>query len=163
MGNLTGIWLLSKRATSKKIQGIAYAGIIAAITGWLWGLWFPINKALWTSSFVLWTGGLALLLFALCYWLIEVKHRRSWSKPFEIFGTNALAAYFLHMLFLKIQNLIHLSNADGTIVNLRIYLSQHLFGWTSMQMASLFYALSYTFLWFIVVWVLYRYRIFIKI
>jgi predicted acyltransferase len=124
---------------------------------------FPINKALWTSSYVLWTGGLALYLLGICYWLIEINGWRAWSKPFQIFGVNAIAAYVLHIVFLKAQNLIHTPQPDGSPGNLRFYLTNHLFGWASPVNASLFYALTYTAFWGIVLAVLYRRRILIKI
>jgi predicted acyltransferase len=139
------------------------AGTIIAIWGWHWDPWFPINKPLWTSSYVLWTGGLALYLLAACYWLIEIKNWRRWSKPFEVLGVNAIAAYLLHVLFLKIQNLIHVPRLDGTPGNLRFFITEHLFGWASLQNASLFYALSYTLLWLAVLWTLHRRKIYIKI
>jgi predicted acyltransferase len=163
LGNFTGLWLLSKRTPQKKLQGILIASLLGLMTGWLWEFWFPINKALWTSSFVLWTGGLALFLLAFCYWLAEIKHWQWPLKPFEVFGMNALAAYFLHILFLKIQNLIHLPNSDGTMGNLRLYLTSHLFSWTSLPNAALLYAISYTLLWLAIMWMLYRFKIFIKI
>lgn len=162
-GSLAGAWLLSGRSAREKTRGMLFAGIIAMMAGWIWGFWFPINKALWTSSYVLWTSGLVLVTLALCYWLIEIKGWRGWSKPFEIFGVNAIAAYVLHILGLKIQNLISLPQRGGVPGNLRIFLSEHLFGWASPHNASLFYALSYTLLWLVILWGLHRRRILIKI
>ncbi len=162
LGNLTGIWLLSKYTPMAKFWGMICAGIIAAIIGWIWGLWFPLNKNLWSSSFVLWTGGLGLILYALCYGLIEIRNLRRWSKPLEIFGINAIAAYVLHIMFLKLQNLIHISQ-QGSSVNLRIYITEHLFGWASLHNASLFYAISYVLFWLFILAILYRYKIFLKI
>lgn len=163
LGNLTGFWLRSNKQQISKVQWLTITGIIALIIGWAWGLTFPINKNLWTSSFVLWTGGLALLLLALCYWLIEVKRLKKWATPFEIFGLNAIAAYFLHIFFLKIQAMIHILRIDGSPGNLRIYLSEHLFGWASLQNASLMYAISYVLFWLLILGILYRKKIYIKI
>jgi predicted acyltransferase len=104
------------------------------------------------------------VIVSLCYWLIEIKGWKRWSKPFEIFGTNAVAAYFLHVFFLKVQNQIHIPRMDGTPGNLRFYLTDHLFGtWLPPQNASLAYALCYTLFWLVICWVLFRKRIFIKI
>lgn len=163
LGNLTGIWLLSNNSHHKKLLGIIITGILAFAVGWLWGLWFPINKVIWTSSYVLFTGGLALVFLAWCYWLIEIKHWQICFRFFEIFGVNAIAAYFLHIFFLKIQSMILLQRQDGSLGNLRIFISEHLFWRVSLQNASLLYALTYTILWFIVLWFLYRQKIFIKI
>lgn len=163
LGNLTGCWLLSKYSHQQKIQWMFVFGFIALVLGWGWGLWFPINKGLWTSTFVLWTGGVALLILGLCYWLIEVKNFSKWSIPFEIFGMNAIAAYFFHIFFLKIQAMIHIPRVDGTPGNLRFYITEHLFGWTSLHNASLFYALTYIIFWLIILAIFYRCKFFIKI
>jgi predicted acyltransferase len=163
LGNLAGVWLLSRKSVDQKAGGLIIAGTAALAAGWLWGRVFPINKALWTSSYVLWTGGWALYLLAFLYWVIDVKDWKRWSKPFEIFGVNAIAAYLLHILFLKIQNRIPIPRLDGSPGNLRLYLSEHLFGWTSLENASLLYALGYTFLWLIVLGLLYRRKIFLKV
>ena len=151
LGNLTGAWLLSTYSSKQKLKGLTFAGFFALLAGWLWGLWFPINKALWTSSYVLWTGGGALIVLAGCYWLIDIKSWKRWSKPFEIFGINAMLAYVLHVFFLKIQAIIALPRADGSSGNLRLYITDHFFGWASLQNASLLYACSYTLLWLLMI------------
>ncbi len=156
LGNLTGAWLLSSNTHMHKLKILGYAGLIASSAGWLWGLWFPINKALWTSSYVLWTGGLALLGLALCYWLIEIKAWTRWSKPFVLFGMNAMLAYILHVLFLKIQAMLTMPLANGSVGNLRLVITEHLFSWSSVQNASLLYALSYILLWLIVLQVVHN-------
>ena len=151
LGNLTGAWLLSKYNHKQKLAGMTMAGFFAVLTGWLWGLWFPINKSLWTSSYVLWTGGFALLVLACCFWLIEMKSWEKWSKPFEIFGMNAMLAYVLHVIFLKIQASISLPRADHSPGNLRLYITDNLFGWASLPDASLLYSCSYTLLWLLII------------
>jgi predicted acyltransferase len=163
LGNLTGVWLRSGASKQVKLLGLIAAGIAALGLGWVWSFWFPINKALWTSSFVMWTAGFALCLLAVLYGVIEIKHRRAWSKPFEILGVNAIAAYFLHIFFLKVQQLIPLQLPDGSMGNLRLFITAHLFGWASLEMASLLYAVSYVLFWLLVLWMLYRRNIFIKI
>jgi len=162
-GNLAGFWLRAPGAPARKATGCIQGGIVFLLSGWKWGQYFPINKALWTSSYVLVTTGLALLAFGICYWLIEIQGWKTWSKPFEIFGTNAILAYVLHVFFLKVQNRILLTRPAGTSINLRFYLSEHLFGWASPENASLGYALLYTLFWFVILWILYRRKIIIKI
>lgn len=152
LGNLTGSWLRSSYTPIQKVEGMTLAGFLALLLGWLWGMWFPINKSLWTSSYVLWAGGLSLLLLALCYWMNEIKSLKKWSRPFEIFGLNALLAYVLHVFFLKLQAFIIIPRANGTSSNLRLLITEHLFGWTSLENASLLYAVCYTILWFAVIW-----------
>lgn len=163
LGSLTAAWLLSSRDLRQKGRGLIWAGILALGLGWCWGLVFPINKTLWTSSFVLWTGGWALLIFAFCYWTIEIKNYRKWSKPLEIFGLNALMAYVLSILFLKMQLVIQIPRPGGFSLNLKSYLCDYLFGWASPENAALLYALAYTLIWFLVLVLLYRRKIIIKL
>ncbi|MBA2710590.1 MAG: DUF5009 domain-containing protein [Tatlockia sp.] len=163
IGNLTGAFLLSDRKLLQKKNFMMYFGLIAMGIGWIWAFWFPINKTLWTSSYVLWTSGFALLIFSICYWLVDIKQKTKWAEPFVIFGANAMAAYILHVIFLKIQVLIRIYNPDGSFLNLKSFLSSSLFSWTSPENAALFYALSYTFLWLLILLILYRKKIFIKL
>lgn len=163
LGNLTGAWLLSPLSHRQKIRGLYLSGLLALGAGWLWGFVFPINKALWSSSYVLWTGGLALLLLALCHWLIAIRGYIAWAKPFEIFGLNATAAYVLHVFFFKLQFAIPITNPDGSAGNLRSYLTSTGFGFASAENAALLYALSYTLLWLGVMTLLYRRKIFIRL
>lgn len=72
------------------------------VAGLVFDVWFPINKNLWTSSYVLFTAGLALLLLAPAYYLVDMKHRDGWSRPFAIFGTNAIVVFFGSTLMAKI-------------------------------------------------------------
>jgi len=162
-GSLTGIWLRFVNIHVRKVTGLLQAGLVCLLAGWKWGYVFPINKALWTSSYVLVSTGWALVLLSLCYWLIEILGWKRWAKPFEVFGTNAIAAYFLHVLFLKIQNLIRLPRLDGSPGNLRLFITDHLFsGWLSPPNASLAYAVCYTLFWLFICWNLYRRKLFIK-
>lgn len=138
-------------------------GMILMIAGWVWGYEFPINKALWTSSYVLWTGGIALIVFAICYALIEIKHMTQWALPFKIFGLNAIFVYFFHVLFFKIQLMLHVQCPNGTPCNLRNYILNTIFGWASLPYASLYYAIGSVLFWFLILAILYRNKIFVRI
>lgn len=151
LGNVLGAWLLTSKPKTCHLRGMVFTGVIVATWGWLWGLSFPINKTIWSSSYVLWTGGIALLVFSLCYWLIEIKNWRRWSKPFELFGKNAMAAFILHVLFLKFQATIFLSNPEGDFTNLRVFLTTHLFPHASLPNASLMYALTSVGFWLAII------------
>ena len=72
---------------------LAVAGIGSILVGLLWSLFFPIIKLLWTSSFVLVSGGISFLLLALFYWIIDVKGYRNWAFFFRVIGMNSLAVY----------------------------------------------------------------------
>src|SRR5215203_3528428 len=106
-GVLTGHWLRSERTRFEKVIGLFVAGVICVFLGWAWNSFFPINKPLWTSSYVLFTAGLGLQLLAICYWLIDIKGYRRWAWPFEVFGVNALALFVGSGLMVKLMGLIH--------------------------------------------------------
>jgi predicted acyltransferase len=163
-GVLTGHWLRSRRSELEKVAGMFVAGAGAVILGWAWGLLFPVNKALWTSSYVFLTAGLALQLLAVCFWLVDIKGRRRWATPFFVFGMNALAVYFLSELFSRLISLITFTRADGSAVDLKTFIYEHAFAsWASPVNASLMFACCVVLLWLGVAYVLYRRRIFIKV
>ncbi|MGH1396817.1 MAG: acyltransferase family protein, partial [Trichormus sp.] len=101
-GYFTGDWIRKQPVQTRTSIGLALFGIGCLIIGWAWGWVFPINKKLWTSSYVVFTSGWALLLLAGCYELIEVRLIRRWSKPFEIMGLNAIALFVASVLLIKI-------------------------------------------------------------
>jgi predicted acyltransferase len=153
-GILTGHWLRSERTRMEKVVGMFVAGLVCVVLGWCWNPFFPINKALWTSSYVLFTAGLALQLLALCYWVIDIKGYRHWARPFEVFGVNALALFVGTGLMVK---LMALWKVQGWIFS-KMFLS-----WASPINASLFYAVAFILLWLGLMWLLYRKRIYIKV
>ncbi|MCC7341985.1 MAG: DUF5009 domain-containing protein [Bryobacterales bacterium] len=98
LGALAGWWLRSGREPVKKAIGLAAAGIVSLGVGAAWGIWFPIIKNIWSSSFVLYAGGWSLLLMALFYWIIDVKGYKRWSFFFLVIGANAILIYVLRGL-----------------------------------------------------------------
>lgn len=150
-GVLTGEWLGSNHSLLQKMAGMFATGALAVAAGEVWSLWFPINKNLWTSSYVLFTAGCALLCLALCYWITDVRqHRGWWTVPFVIFGTNAITAYVLGELV-------------GVPFHWQDYIFQHCFArGFSPALASLLYSLTMVVLCFLPVWWMYRRRIFLK-
>lgn len=163
-GILTGIWLKSDRSDLEKVGGIFFGGVVLVALGWYWNLFFPWNKALWTSSYVLYTSGLALCFLGFCYWLIDIKGYRKWSKPFIIFGVNALALFVFSGLLTKILYLIKIPAADGKTVSLYAWIYQNVFlPFAAPVNASLMFAVSYILLWLFLMWLLYRKRIYIKV
>ncbi|MFC4142683.1 acyltransferase family protein [Pedobacter mendelii] len=103
LGVFTGSFLISKAhnlSPLKKVFGLVIAGIILLLTGFLWNIFFPINKNMWTSSFVLFAGGWSVILFAIFYYIIDVKSIKIWSLPFVWIGTNSILIYVCaHGLF----------------------------------------------------------------
>jgi predicted acyltransferase len=163
-GVLTGTWLKSKRNDLEKVGGIFFFGVLLFAIGWCWNLFFPFNKALWTSSYVVIAAGLALCFLGFCYWLIDIKGYQKWSKPFLIFGSNALALYFGAELTAKCLDLISVTGKDGDPQALQGWIFETIFlPLASPVNASLMYAVSFVLVWLFVMWILYRRNIFIKI
>lgn len=160
LGNVIGSVLISSRSKQQQLHWMITAGLMLSVCGLLWSVTFPINKSLWSSSYVLWTSGLCFLVFALCFMLIEIKQVVSWSRPFSLLGKHAMLVYMMHVIFLKIQAIILIHKADDGLVNLRLYLTDLLFGHFPEKSASLCYAIAYTLLWLVVLkcWTMWRQR-----
>ncbi|HXR10556.1 MAG TPA: DUF5009 domain-containing protein, partial [Candidatus Acidoferrales bacterium] len=103
IGILAGEWLRSDRRAGRKALGLAAAGFALLAAGRLLHPYFPINKNLWTSSFVLFTGGFAMLALAACYWIVDVRAWRGWTAPVLVFGMNAILAYALAALVSEVS------------------------------------------------------------
>lgn len=150
MGNLVGALLISSRTKSEKILRLLLSGIFLLITGWMFSAYIPLNKSLWSSTYVIWTAGLAILVYTFLYSLIEILGFKKWAIPFEIYGRHALLVYMLHVLGLKIQAMIKITNMTGEMVGVRLYITDVLFGSLSPQNASLCYSVCYVLLWLMV-------------
>jgi predicted acyltransferase len=165
LGVLTGEWLRSERSARAKALGLAIFGVAGLAVGKFFDIWFPINKKLWTSSFVIFTAGMALVCLALCYWVLDVKRwRAGWAMPFRVFGMNAIAAYvFAEIISHWIEHMyIHLANGRSLTWQEMIY--QRVFaGLVSPPNLSLIYALVYVLICWLAMWMLYRKGIFLKI
>ncbi|HEY5177244.1 MAG TPA: heparan-alpha-glucosaminide N-acetyltransferase domain-containing protein [Terriglobales bacterium] len=151
-GVLTGEWLGSNHRKTQKILGMLALGATGLIAGQVWSLWVPINKNLWTSSYVLFTGGFALICLAICYWITDMQqHRGGLTRLFVIFGTNAITAYVL-------------SELGGFPLRWQDNIFQHYSGRAvSPAMASLLYSLTVVGLCFLPIWWMYRRKIFLKV
>ena len=163
LGLFTGDWLRSPRTRREKLMGLLLWGCVATIAGLVLGRWFPINKNLWTSTYVLLTAGLALLLLAATYELADRRGWNAWARPFLVFGTNAIVAFFGSTLMAKILYLIH-TTEGGETVTLQQWLYRHLFAsWLPDYAASFAWALAFLGLWWGLMAILYRRRVLIKI
>ncbi|MDW5264476.1 MULTISPECIES: acyltransferase family protein [Acidobacteriaceae] len=168
IGLLTGIWLRTQRALGEKIRGIAVAGVSCLVLGWVWNFSFPINKKLWTSSFVLFAVGLSLLLLALSIWMFDGRSegeakavkRSGWFTPLLVFGTNAITAYVFSEL---------LAGGIGSILvrpgmNLQHWLANGILSAVPYPaFASLLYSLGFVAFCWLPTYLLFRRKIFIKI
>jgi predicted acyltransferase len=165
-GVLTGMWLRTQRGLKAKVAGIAIAGVSGVFLGGLWNLSFPINKKLWTSSYVLFAGGLSLLLLALCLLVVDLsgdrsakRSRRGFLSFFLVFGTNAISAYVFSELLQSTFSVIH--PRQGMNLQQWLFWSiQHVV--SNQAFASLLYSIGFVAVCWIPTSMLYRRNIFIK-
>ena len=163
LGTIAGLWMRSDAVPARKAGGLALGGVVAIAIGELWNLAFPINKNLWTSSYVMFTGGAAGVFLALCYWTVDVKQWRAWAKPFVILGMNALALFALSALMVKTMARISITLDDGTTASSSRWIYTTLFEpYLAPKNASLAYALANLALLFLVLLWMYRRKIFLK-
>jgi predicted acyltransferase len=170
MGLLTGLWLRTSHTLAEKARGIASAAFLSLIAGGLWNFIFPINKKLWTSSYVLFAGGLSLLLLALCMWIVDLRRQTAkpgsstepapWLKVLLVFGTNAIFAYVLSELLASVLYSIHLGS--GVTAQQAIYQAIHGVI-ANAPFASLVYSLLFVAVCWLPTLVLYRKKIFLKV
>jgi predicted acyltransferase len=160
LGLFAGSWLRSGRDPAVVTTGLFLAGNIGVVLGLMWHPLFPINKSLWTSSYVVFTAGIACHFLAVCYWLIDVKGYRRWAKPFIMFGVNAITAFFLSGIFARVITMI--PAPGGT--SLKGFIYDTIFTpMLSPVNASLAYAIAFVLLWLGIMTLFYRRGILIRI
>lgn len=166
IGYLIGQVIDIETSLKLKIKKLLIYGVIMVVIGWLWSLVFPLNKPLWTSSYVLYTAGLGTLFLALLIFLIDYKQYRMWAKPFVHFGSNPLFIFVFSGIYAKtISYLIKIPVADSeTAISLYSYLFTKVFAPVFGNMnGSLMFAISHILVFWLICYVLYRRKIFIKI
>ncbi len=165
IGMLTGTWLKTKRDNYEKVAGMLVAGVILLGISHIWDLSFPINKKIWTSSYVCYTSGVALMILGVIYWLVDIHSYKKWAKPFIIYGTNALFVYVMSGLVVKTMFAIKWAGDGDKVWNIQSWIYQNGFATTfsNPYNASLAYALACVLFFFGLAWVLYRAKIFIKV
>jgi predicted acyltransferase len=163
MGVLAGRWLRSPRLLSDRLAAMFAVGAIGAVAGLMWGWSFPINKNLWTSSYALFTAGMACLTLATCMWVVDVHRVTWWTRPFVIFGVNPIAAYVGAGLVARLIYTTIRVEYEGAVVPVQTVIYRELFAsWLPPMDASLLFAISYVLFWLLIMWLLYRKGVFLK-
>ena len=164
LGVVAGMCLTSPLTDARKVRLLAIGGAAALIAGWFWGLVFPINKSLWTSSYAVFTAGFGALLLAGLYWMIDIKGWTRWTKPFVVLGSNAITLFVASGLLVKTLALIRVAAADGQDVAVSRWAYLHFFvPLASPKNASLLYALAnLVVLYALLAW-MYRRRLFLRV
>lgn len=164
-GVLVGMYLKRKDVeAATKVAWLFTAGFAAVALGLLWDLQFPINKSLWTSSFVLYTGGLATVILALSYWVIDIQKYNKFTMPFVVYGVNAITVFFLSGLLPRTLNMFSVAMPDGKPIGFQTWLYRSFYAeHFSPINASLFWAITQILFWFVILYIMYRKKIFIKV
>ncbi|MCB9849628.1 MAG: DUF5009 domain-containing protein [Phycisphaerales bacterium] len=161
LGLLTGAWLRRGRDGHATLVGLFVAANVCLFAGLCLDLFIPLNKKTWSSSYVIYTAGLALHVLAMCYWTIDVRGWRRWCGPLLVFGSNAIVVFVASSLTAKMSHRWHVSEGGPSVGG---WLYQHAFAsWAAPQTASLLYAISYVLLWLVLMYPLYRRRVFVRI
>jgi predicted acyltransferase len=160
-------------SATRCLNGLIASGVLAIAAGLLWNLSFPINKNLWTSSYVLFSAGWSLLTLALCYWLIDMRRLndtrvgKALLWPWLVFGSNAITAFVVSNLIVKIMLWIKVSDSFSTTgkpVTAWLWTYHHLFARNgSTNVTSLAFAIAVVAACFLPNWLLWRKRIFLKV
>jgi predicted acyltransferase len=163
-GTLAGYWLRGARAGAKTSAGLIAVGIVLLALGTAWGEIFPINKNLWTSSYVVLMAGWSALWFGIFHWAIDVRGWRAWALPFTIYGMNALAMFVLAGLVGRLLGLVRWTGEGGTTVTLKGWIYDGVFvPHFSAVNASLGFAIAFVLVFLAIAWALWRRKWFIKV
>ena len=169
LGLLTGLWLRAEKTVKAKTLGLAAGSAACLGSGYLWSIWFPLNKKMWTSSYVLVAAGWSLVVFLIAYWAVEQMGwgKKAWGKgliwPWLVFGSNAIVAYMFSELLPGVLDPIRIPSG-GRRMSVFGWLHVHVFalipdpGWSAFA-----YSVSYAAICFVPVWILYRKKIFVKV
>ena len=158
-GILTGQLLISEKvAASKKVFWLFSGSIALIICGLTMSIWLPINKSLWTSSYAILTAGLAGLVFSFIYFFVDLKGHSGWTKPFVIYGLNAITVYILSVLLTETLMIV---NVGG--ISLQEFVYGFFLTLVTTKNATLILALTHVIVFYLVAYLLYRKKVFIKI
>lgn len=164
-GVLTGDWLQSTYTGRQKAAGMLCAGLVLVVLGMFLNQWFPINKSIWTSTFVVFMAGLALVALSFFYWSIELAGYRRWATPFVIFGMNSITIFVLSEVLDTLLRFIRLPQAStGSTISIRSWLFWTFFmPLTDPKTASLLFALGFVLFMLLIAWLMWRKRLFVKL
>ncbi|KRH96105.1 MULTISPECIES: acyltransferase family protein [Cylindrospermopsis] len=162
-GYFAGQWIRKSTINSHTSMDLVLWGLCSLVVGMIWDGLFPINKKLWTSSYVLFSTGWGLVFLAACYDLIEVRKIKRWSKGFEIIGLNAIALFVASVFLIKVTVKLKIGEGDNAI-SVYNWIYRNLFAsWVGNTNGSFLFALATLSLWYGLAFFMYRQRWFIKV
>ncbi|WP_291157895.1 acyltransferase family protein [Gemmatimonas sp. UBA7669] len=154
-GTFAGRWIAEQqRPLTERLAALFAVGALAMMLGLMWHWVFPINKNIWTSSYVVFTAGIGAVSLATCMWLIDVMQWRRWTFPFVIYGVNPMLAFLGSGLMARlIASLWTWETAEGTRTSLQAFVFKTMYAsWLPPREASFAYAVSFVALWFLILW-----------
>ncbi|MEO6119906.1 MAG: DUF5009 domain-containing protein [Terriglobales bacterium] len=165
IGTFVGEWMMLKTTWQNKVKVLAIGGLVAMVIGTALHELFPINKGLWTSSYVVFTAGYAMVVLAACYWLIDVKKWRAWSTPFLVFGMNAILLFTASGWLSKNMGIFRVELPSGRMGGVNAWIYQTIFVplASDPRNSSLAFAVAYVLFWLGIAWWLYQRKIFVKV
>lgn len=164
LGVMAGRWLGSDRPLSERLSGMFAAGALGMLVGLMWHWSFPINKSLWTSSYVIFTAGMACVTLATITWITDVHRVTSWTQPLVIYGMNPMIAFVGSGMMARTIYTLWKVEYGGKMVAVQSVVYQTVFAsWLEPENASLAFALSFVLLWYGILWILWRRKIILKV
>jgi predicted acyltransferase len=164
LGVLAGRWIATPQSLAERLNGLFAAGALGLLAGSMWNWSFPINKGIWTSSYVLFTAGMACVTLATIMWIADMKGVRGWTKFFVVYGTNPTIAFVGSGIMARCLYSIFRVDYDGERVSVVEAIYRTFLSWgLAPKNASLLFALSFVGVWYLILLVLYRRRIFLKV
>jgi predicted acyltransferase len=164
-GIVAGQWIRSANSIEVKTVWMFVAGNFLLLLGAILDIWMPINKNLWTSSYVVFMAGFALTCLAMFYWLIDAKGYTKWAQPFVHYGMNAIAVFVLSGVVGRCMGLIKFAKADGSAISMKNWIFENVFVplFPTAVQASTAFAVAFIFVMYLVVWAMWKKKIFIKV
>lgn len=154
-------------AKTEIIKKLAISGVVLLISGLLWNTFFPINKSLWTSSYVLYTAGIATICLTLLYYIIDVANYKKWTKLFLIWGVNPMIVFYFSGIIPRVMSSVKMQSPEigGEETNLQTLIYKYGIApcFENPLNASLAYALSYAVFWSFILWILYKRKLIFKV
>ncbi len=164
LGAAAGRWITRPLSLPERLNGLYAMGAFGLLLGSVWNWFFPINKNLWSSSYVLFTAGMACVALATCVWLIEERRSTWWTRPFVVFGVNPIVAFAGSEAMARLIYSVIEVPYQGDTVPVQTAIYRSLFAsWLPPEAASLAFAVAFVALWYLVLDLLYRRRLILKI
>ena len=164
LGYLAGRWIGLAKPLLEKMSGLFAVGSIGMMIGLMWNWSFPINKSLWTSSYVIFTAGMGCVVLATCMWIIDYLNIRGWTRPWVIFGVNPIVAFVGSGMFARLIYTLWRVSYDGKSVPIqKVIYEEGFHSWLPDRLASLAFAVAFVLFWYLILAWMYKKKIFLKV